>query len=216
MQCKVPKTNEDLKGASYYQWDAVAVNGRKLDVYSIIGFPHSIGGRMGVNELYCCPRGEKLSIDNIMCFSGESCNFDLSFESKNYHKSKWDEDRIEHIYKCTIFRNKNPFYTLSSHKLDYLMAKAHILLIEIGEHAVPFHFINYEKEIINRRIMWKNTPCIIIDYFINNNLIIVPDFNEISPEEFIKITKLDREYYDSNDYSFPEDLFAKSINWFRD
>lgn len=214
MNCKIPKTNKDLKAASFYNWDAV-VGSQELNVYCISGFPHSIGGRMGINELYCCPRGEKLTIDNIMCFSGNSCKWDVFFESRNYNKNKWDEERIEHNYRCIIYRNSKKFYTLCSYNLEYLMAKSQTLMMNIHEHAICFHMIDYEKEIINRKILWKQAPCIIISYNLNCNIMIVPDFEEISPEKFLDITKLDRDYYDNPDYSFAEDLFSNSISWFR-
>ena len=216
MNCKLPETNEDLKDAIHYNWDAIyGENNEPVNVICLAGFPHSIGGRFGINELYCYSRNKELNIDNIMLFSGDACLWDIEFKSSNYYKNKWNEERIEHTHLCKIYRNRKLFYALNSYDLDYLMARAKVLMTEIHEHSICFDMIDYEKEIIGRKILWKQTPCIIISYTINNNLIIVPDFEEISPESFLDITKFDREYYDSNDYSFPEDLFSKSIDWFR-
>lgn len=209
MDCKLPKNNKDLKDAISYKWDAINSNNEELSVYCINGFPHSIGGRLGINELYCCRRNEPLTIDNIMSFSGDSCKWDITLMSNNYYRNKWNEKSIEHNYVCSILRNNKKFYTMCSYNLDYLMAKANVLMHEIYEHPVNFHIIGYENEIIGRKIIWKQTPCTIEHYSMNNNLIIVPDSNNNFTDDFIKTNEFD------TDLSFPEDLFSSSISWFR-
>lgn len=209
IHCEIPKTNEDLKEKIAYNWDAMT-NSTLLDVYCIPGFYHSIGGRKGLNDLYCCNRGKELTIENIMPFSGEACKWDIEFISNNYYKNSYSSEGIEHNHRLNILRNNSPFYTLSSYSLDYLMAKAKLLMVEIEEHPISFQMKNYEKEIINRKILWKQCPSIIVQYSQSCNMVIIPDGTEEQNKTFHKYG-----HCGNGENYIVEDLFSNSIFWFR-
>lgn len=208
IQCKIPKTDDDLKNKINFRWDSI-VNDKKLDVYCLQGYYHTIGGRHGLNDLYCCNRGEKLTIKNIIAFNGESCKWDMNFISNNYNKNKYNDESIEHNYKLIILRNNKPFYTLCSYNMDYLLAKYKTIMIEIEEHPISFHLQDYQSEIVGRKILWKNIPCIIYSYGENYDLSIIPDGTEEEKKLFKKYA------HDFEDDYIVEDLFSPSINWFR-
>ena len=211
IDCKLPMSEDDLKDAISFDWDAMSGKDY-LDIYQLRGYYHSIGGKRGNNDLYCCPRNEKLSIENIKSFSGESCKWDINFSSNNYHRFKYDEHSIEHNYVLDIFRNNNIFYKLCSYNLSYLMAKSQVVLTQIEEHPIAFHFKNYPNQILGRKIYFKNCPARIESYSEGGNLIIYPDGTEQENELFRKYSFSIGEDYEG---WIAEDLLAESINWFR-
>jgi hypothetical protein len=195
-----------------YNWDAVCYkNTVFLDVYKIEGYYHCIGGKYGNNDLWCCPRNEKPTFDNLAEFNGNACNWDFEIKQENYTKSKWNETEVLCTNLVIIRRNGKRFYSFSCRDLEYGAHKAMVLITDIQEHPISFSHINYENEILNRKIYWKHMPSIIRSYSMDGNLGIVPDEDLITPEEFSKKVLGD---FDGN--MVMEDLFAPSIDWFRE
>lgn len=183
-----------------------------LDVYRIPGFVHSIGGGWGENNYWCCKRGVNPNHETLMEFNGAPCQWSYSLTENNYYKYKYDEKSIEKNYIIKILRNNDVFYSFSVNNMDFGINKVRLLLFEINEHPINFHFINYKDEIIGREIMWHKVPAVIKDYSsINGSLMIVPDLNFVTLEDFFKKTGCCNE--EENDFIM-EDLFAESITWF--
>lgn len=209
VSCKLITKDTNLSGIIKIGWDTY-LNNEPLEVYHVDGHYHSIGGKRGNNDYWCCPRGEKPTFNNLMEFSGEACNWDFEIVNKNYFKSKWGEDEIRCSNLVIIRRNGKRFYSFGVRDIEYGVAKATILLTDISEHPIAFHMQNYENEIINRKIYWNGLPAIIESYSMDGNLIIVPDLEKVDIDTFSE--KVLGEFHDEY---VAEDLFASSINWFR-
>ena len=148
-----------------------------------------------------------------MEFSGNVCNWGISIDESNYYKYKYDEKEILRSIKVKIMRNGKEFYSFVVNDFDYGLVKARKLLFEIQEHPISFSSINYENEIIGRKIYFDKMPCIIGSYTVGNDRVIIkPDLSCMKMEGWHK--NLDG--YFEGEESIPEDLFASSINWFRD
>lgn len=175
-----------------------------LDVYRIDGYIHSIGGRWGNNNYWCCLRGQKPAFDNLMEFSGHPCNWGINIIENNYHKYKWEQHEINRSIRVEIIRNSKVFYSFVVNDFDYGLSQSRILLFEVLEHPIQFNNVNFEKDIIGRKILWKQKPCIIKDYSMNNNLIICPD-------------KGYKKYFKNyEDETVVDCLFSPAISWFRE
>jgi hypothetical protein len=197
-------------------WDTYC-KGISYDVYSIEDFYHSIGGRWGENNYWACPHNEIPTYDNLVEFSGEPCCWGILLQSNNYLKTKYDTE-MRHNYRAIITRNDESFYTFGANNSDFALTKARQLLFTIQEHPIEFNQRYYEKDIINRKIYWREQPAIIKSYCIDGNLRIVPDgikvFKKCSYND--NVTE-DMDMYDDtdDDGGIAEDLFAPSIYWFR-
>lgn len=211
-EIKLIKKDTDLTKLIKLNWDSW-YNNQPLTVYKLEGFYHSIGGHWGNNDYYACNRNEKPTFDNLMSFCGEICQWGFSIKEKNSYKYKWEEKSIENNVRVEILRNNKLFYTFIVNNFDYGLAKARKLLFEIQEHVICFSEIDYQNQIIGRKIYFDKMPCMIDNYIVGNDRVIIkPDLNYMTMDEWHK--NLD-EYFEG-DEMIPEDLFASSINWFRD
>jgi len=202
----------EFKEIHLMDWDAYNKD-IALHVYRIPGYIHSIGGRWGNNNYWCCPRGEKPTYENLYEFSGNVCNWGIKINESNYHKFKWNEHEILDSIRVEIIRNNKKFYHFNVNNFDYGFAKARKLLFEIHEHPISFNEINYQNQIIGRKIYFDKMPCLIDSYTVGSDRIIVkPDLNVMSIKEWHK--NLD-EYFEG-DEMIGECLFSHSINWFRE
>lgn len=210
---KLVDEKTDLSRIVNIGWDAW-YGTQPLDVYRIPECCHSIGGRWGHNDYWCCHRGEIPSYENLMEFMGVPCQWSFSLTENNYYKYKWEEKMIERDYSIRILRNDKVFYTFKAFNMDWALSKVRMLLFEINEHSIPFHMIDFQKEIINRKILWRELPCIIKKYDMNQNLLIEPDLTNtnVTIEIFRRIAKISS---DDDDNFVMEDLFSHSIGWFR-
>jgi hypothetical protein len=211
---KVLKKDTDFSKIKMYKmnWDTLIYNDL-YDVYRVEGYIHSIGGRMGENDLWACKRGEIPTYQNMLQFSGEACCWGFSMSSRNYMKVKWGDTDVRHSYTFTITRNGVEFYTFGAHDIDFGISKVRQILFKISEHPIAFHMVDFEKEIIGRKIYWREQPAIIESYSVNGNLVIIPDGipNFRRPAHTDKID----EFMCEEDGTVVDDLFTDSIYWFR-
>lgn len=205
------KTFEKDVNMDELKWDAMCKD-MKLTVYKIHGYYHTIGGKYGNNDYWACKRGVVPSYETLVEFDGEACQWGFSVNENNYAKYKWNEHSVERNIITKIYRNGKVFYEFGSNNMDYSIAKVRKLLFEIHEHPICFSEIDYEKQIIGRKIIWNKVPCIIKSYSINHNLEIIPNLKKTTLEEFHKTLS----HYDDNENYIMEDLFAESIFWFED
>lgn len=84
--------------------------------------------------------------------------WDIEVRQRNHTKQKWGETQINSGVGVTIYCNQRPVYTFTVRDIEYALAKAQTLLIDLGEH--PFNFIFPEKE-IGRKVWYHNQPAII-------------------------------------------------------
>lgn len=213
------KPDTDLSKARNLNWD-VTINGKPYDVYRVDDCVHRIGGRHGNNCLWCCPAGEKLTYENAIEYDGESARYSITATPVNYIKTKWDETSMERSVHVIIMRNDEVFYTFGCRDMSYGLAKAQVLITQIEEHPINFNDRNYvERDIIGRKIWWRNQPAIIESWIEGQACIIVkPDFDDGATR--FKTPK----YFENEDGMFDEDeetvkldvLLDKEIWWFRD
>jgi hypothetical protein len=208
---KLINENTDLSKIVKLNWDAY-LKEIPLQVYRVEGYYHSIGGKWGNNDYWCCKRDENPTHKTLMEFAGNTCDWGISIEEVNYHKFKYNEHEILCTNKVKILRNSKEFYSFTVNGFDYGLSKARVLLTEIQEHPIQFGSIDYQNEIINRKIMFNNMPCIIESYTIGSDRVIIkPDLECMTMEEW----KNNLDEYFEGEESIPEDLFAGSIYWFR-
>jgi hypothetical protein len=191
-------------------WDTYC-NKKYYEVYLIEGFIHSIGGRWGTNKYWACPRNEKPCYNNLIEFSGEPCCWSFTIESTNSLKTKWDETEMRHHYGCTILRNDQIFYQFGAHDLDFGLSRIRQLLFIINEHPINFNEQNFEKQIIGRKIYWREQSSIIVRYSTEGTLTIVPEGQQF----FNSPCYQNPEDTTEKESTIVEDLFAPSIYWFR-
>lgn len=197
-------------------WDTYCY-GKYYDVYRIDGYNHSIGGKWGENCLWACPMDEKPSYDNLIQFSGEPCSWGINIKATSNIKTKWEDTEMRSTFICEIIRNDKVFYSFNANDMDYGLTKARQILFNLNEHPINFNGRNFEKELIGRKIYWREQPATIVSYSMNGNLIIKPATNN----PFKKCCYDDNVEEDMNidddefDGDIAEDLLAPSIYWFR-
>jgi len=174
---KIPSEPSHLEDVTKYGWDLVIGN-VDYDVYSISDYYHSIGGKMGLNSLYCCPSDQPLTIDNMTAFCGVGApRWQIRWKGINFHKNKWNEHSIEHNGTWQIYRNELLFFEGGARDMEYGLAKAQIELMWLLEGPIAFHFRNWRDEVNNRKIYYHNQPAIVTSIIESGQLcvIVAPD-----------------------------------------
>ena len=205
-------------------WD-LEIQGNPYDIYRISGYCHTIGGQYGNNDFWCCPIGEKPCYDNLIEFDGNAPTWGVEYKQSNHTKCKWNETSVRKSGSCTITRNGKPFHEFGARDMDYGLAKAQVMLVEIHEHIIPFHFRNWEKDIVGTKVYFREQPAI-IESLLNWGgdeicVMIVPDKEHI--DCFKKPSYLlneDNDGYDEYEHEYKDrvkdDIFSRSISWFRE
>lgn len=201
---KLVDENTDLSHIYPYNWDC-DIKGRKYFVCRIPGYFHCIGGRYGNNDLWAYPRNEKPSYENLIEFNAEPVRWGFIAKSNNYIKSKYDETEVHHTNSVTITRNDEPFYTIGCRDLFYGVAKAQVLIEEIQEHPLEFNCIDYDKNMIGRKIMYKDEPAIITDYCKGQCAIIIEPRDDADKSKF---------YYEGEYFVKGDALVGDGLWWF--
>lgn len=176
-EIKIPTKPEDLEDATKYGWDLV-INNEEYDVYNISDYYHSIGGKMGLNSLYCCPSKGPFNIETITAFCGMGApRWEVRWKGSNYYKTKWNETRIEHRGRWQIYRNEELFWEGGARDMEYGLAKAQVELIWLHEGPISFHMRNWRDDVINRKVYYHQQPGIITSIIMGGQLavMIAPD-----------------------------------------
>ncbi|MBN6186332.1 hypothetical protein JQN58_04945 [Aneurinibacillus sp. BA2021] len=197
---------------SPFPWDTV-VEEQPYDVYQIDGYVHSIGGGWGENCYWACPRGETPTHENLIQFAGHSVNWGIQLEQHNRIKCKWDEAEALESMRAVITRNGEKFYSVPGRTFDYCYTAAMQIIYRAQEHVIPFHFRDFEKDLIGRKIYYDRVPAIIKSYIKGQGCVM------IEPEEgytFPRPIYLDRGEEHEDSTSVKADMFADGyIWWFR-
>lgn len=154
-------------------WDVV-VHNTPYQIVRIVDRPHGEGGKYGINEYYAYPLNEEMSIENLAGFWGRPINWGISFEENNSSKTKWNHTSINSTGKCIITRNGEPFYHIPCRDMSYGLAKAQFLIVEFDEHPIGFIDRNWEKNLIGRKVWYKESPAI-VKRVNEGEVFIVPD-----------------------------------------
>ena len=132
MEFRSPKTNGDLKNLKVYNWDVTIGNDHKpMLVGRLDGFMHTRGGKWGDNCLYCWPREEKPTIDNITPYDGDGgASWGVEYRETQHYHNHMGDTYVETSCCTVITRNGKDFYTVRG-KLDYSMPKAISIMKEL-------------------------------------------------------------------------------------
>ena len=155
---RVPTTeNFDNLEMNKWGWD-FQVDGVEYDIYHIPGYPHSLD-----NNIYFCPKDDVPTATNLKPFDKEWEAVDWSYSIKEIKtwRYKWDEIRTSSGWLGYLYRNGKVFDTVRSDTANNVWNRLQVLLMEAKEHVVGFHFRNWKKEAIGRKVWYYDQPCII-------------------------------------------------------
>lgn len=163
---KLIDENADLSNIKPFDWD-VEINGVPHYVCRIEGYCHSLVFHNGVEsreELWCYPRHEKPSIDNLIEYRLDSpVAWGIHYDEIHHEYHKHDETEARTGARTIITRNEAPFYTVYG-MAHYSIPKAMYLISKINEHPLEFNSIDFDKKMIGRKIWFNGQPAIIKDY----------------------------------------------------
>lgn len=212
---------EDIKKLNKLDWN-VTITGEDgeqipMQVCSIPGCIHSKGGKYGINDLYVYKadiKKEDLKPTDLTPFNGEVC---WSYEV--YQKNYFRKDELSSGTFCKIYCAGEQVYefrcgwNLMPHMIMTTICKLKELSI-----ITPITHRNYEKDIIGRKIFFKDKPSIISRYIKKyGELIIIPDPDE-HVEDFGRCCWMESEdeYEDITEGGVKVDILSSDIYWFRD
>lgn len=189
-------------------WDIV-INGVPYYACFINDYVHSIGGGWGANNIWCYPRDEKPSFDNLIEYQGKSSvNWGIKYEPTLTLKTKWGETRAHTNNSVIVTRNGKDFYYCHS------IAKAQVILEEIDEHPLNLNEIDFDKKAIGRKIWWRSQPAVIRSFIWGSGTIAFEPEGEKDfeiPKEFGN-----EQFYYEGERTITTSIFDKHIWWFRD
>ena len=208
MELKINLITKDTDISSlemeHMNWDVV-IRDRPYYVVWIDGYCHSIYGRYGGGNCYWAyPRDESPSFENLIEFSNvDPVQWGISYNPKLYIHSKWDESEICQSKSVTITRNGQPFYIMMATGIAYGIDSARCIITTISEHPLNLNQIDYDINMVGRKVWWKDEPAI-IERFIGGGqaaVMLIPDGVPC---------------FKSGETDIKDDIFSKDINWFRD
>ena len=124
--------------------------------------------------------------------------------------------------RCNIFRNGQKFYEVGAREMEYGLAKARHLLMQLQEHPINFWSRKWKKELIDRKIWYHSDPAIIKSIIEDQGCIMVeadtkyiPMFRPAPWQVDADDTVNPLNFYDPGEDA-KLDYLDPNINWFRD
>jgi hypothetical protein len=211
-QIKLVDKNTDLSNIKPYDWDLV-IKDRPYYVCRLEGYIHRIGGHYNNNDLWCYPRDEQPTVDNLLEFDGTPVRWGFEVNDNNFTKFKWDEGEVLHNHSIVVTRNGKPFYSFGSSGVAYGTGKALEIVESISEHPLDFNMIDYDQKMIGRKVWWYNAPAKIARWVDGQACVILePD----GIDKFPIPACFANEDYEEEETDIKTDIFDKHIWWFRD
>lgn len=182
---KLVDKNTDLSHVKPLKWDVV-IKGRPYYVAHIPGYIHTLRGWGEPIDLWAWPRDEKPSYKNLIEYDLHNpVAWGIQYIEDRAIKGKWDETEVDASCKTIITRNEKPFYTVRGDK-SYSIPRALMLIEEIQWHPINFNEIDYQNQVIGRKIWYRSQPAIITHYCEGQCCVIAePDgkmFFDVPPE----------------------------------
>lgn len=211
-------TKEDLKKIDRYDWKVtIGEKHKPLQVCSIDGCIHTIGGKYGTNEYYAydynIPK-EEVTIDDLNEFNGEVC-WGYNVEQRNYYR----KGRIETGTFCTITCAGEQVYefrcdwNLMPHKIMMTIEALRELPV-----VTPITHRRFEEKLIGTKVYFKDKPGIITGYFKKSGEIMIKADKDA--KDFAKACWMNDEDYSEmviyEGYEVKVDILSKDIWWHRD
>ena len=188
-------------------WDTV-INEKPYFVVLIEGYIHTIGGKCGNNNLWAYPRNEKPSCENLIQFNGEPVCWGINYAPYNHARYRHGEFETRTIGNVFITRNGEKFCDVRGG-----IERAKCMINDFSEHPMNLNEIDFDKNVIGRKVWWRSEPAIVTSYISGQACVIlepdgIPQFT--TPAEF---ADEGREYYFDGDVK--ADILDKHIWWFR-
>lgn len=204
----------DLSNLKPYNWDLV-IKSRPYFVAKIEGYVHSIGGHWGINNLWCWPRNETPTYDNIMGFSGMPCRWGYRVENTHYIRTKHDVE-VYQKYEVIITRNDVDFFSFWCTDIGAASAKAITTICELSDHPAWLNEIDFDKKLIGRKVFYRESPAIIKSWVYGQACVILePDYNFIHYFPKPACYQEDDPWFTDEENTIKADILDKHIYWFR-
>lgn len=210
----------DLSGVKPFDWDLV-IGGKPYYVCRIDGYSHSYawnGGMETKQDLWCYPRNEKPSCDNLIEYSLKSpVAWGIEYREEPCIVSKYGETETRENRFTVITRNGEKFYTVGGGK-EYSIIKAMYLLHEIQDHPLEFDAIDYDLKAVGRRIWYRGQKAVITRFVHGQCCIMIAREDGLHfqcPEEYKNEPWIEASYRDEKELKI-DCLVAGHVNWFRD
>ena len=198
-----------------FNWDVV-MKGIPYYVARIPGYIHSFRGWGEPIDLWCWPRSEKPTYENLLEYDLSSpVAWGLEYKNGRHIRTKWGESEMCSSGCTTITRNGEDFYDVRG-GIGYSVPKAMALIHDIQDHPLEFNAIDYDKIMIGRKIWYRGQPAIITHYCKGQCCAIIePDGMERfkRPPEY-ENDDLFGDWYDEKGLKI-DCLSDGVINWFR-
>lgn len=163
IQIKLIEKDTVIPKIKPYDWDVVVGN-RPFYVARIPGYVHTIRGYGEGIDLWCWPRDEEPSYENLIEYELDSpVAWGLNYTESSHVKCKWGETMLRGGAGTTITRNGDKFYYVGGDK-GYSIHKAITLIARINEHPLEFNAIDFDKKMIGRKIWYRSQPGVIQRY----------------------------------------------------
>ncbi len=224
-------TEDEFKSQLYfYNWDLI-INQVEYDVYSMEKCHHRQGGS-GDNNLWCIKHDDQIKAENFHPYQGNI--FDSLWGIQIVCEPIFRKGTVKNSFTCYITRNGKPFYKIYGNTFSYLHNQALHIVHKLNDFHIPFHFRNWENEIINRKVWWcEKYPAIIVRYVPSRGcVVIIPDDKEMvknfdisQQKQFLKTEEIHfpASRWEKEDFEIDfleereimTDLFNSNIDWFR-
>jgi hypothetical protein len=174
----------------------IMIDDKPYPVYSIDGYEHPNGKWNGCPDTWWLDysehpiKGGITPESDLVPYVDKGVNricWEIRFKQSNYSKFKWDDWDIRSSGQCQIYANGKQVYSFGSRSVDYALAKAQYLMVNLMEH--PYNFLNPEEE-RGRKIWYYGLPATIEPGYTRGDISIVPDYSDIEQEEWWDLYKL--------------------------
>ena len=118
-------------------WD-LEIEKISYDIYKVNGYCHTLGGRYGNNDYYCCKRDEEPTVHNLIPFNGEAPVWSIEWFENNIVENKWGEVHVRNYGRYVIRRNCKIFYTHKNMNSYSGLANAQVALEKIKDNPISF------------------------------------------------------------------------------
>lgn len=214
-EIKLIDEQTDLSNVKPLDWDLV-IGHKPFYVARVRGYNHCIKGYGEPIDLWCWPRDEMPTCDNMAEYDLDCpVAWGIEYKEKRRFSVKWGECEVRNGAHTIITRNGEPFYTIGGGR-NYSVLKAMVLVGEIQQHPLDFNTIDFDKKMVGRKIWWHSQPGIITRYIKGQCCIMVePDGMEHfrKPAEY-EGDELFGDWYEERDVKL-DCLVDGNINWFR-
>ena len=168
----------------------IMIDDMPYPVYSIDGYEHPNGKWNGCPDTWWLDysdhpiKGEITPEKELVPYIDKGVNricWEVRFKQKNYSKFKWDDWDIRSSGQCQIYANGNQIYSFGSGSVEYALAKAQYLMVNLMEH--PYNFINPEEE-RGRKIWYYGLPATIEPGYDRGNIKVCPDYTQMDQDQW--------------------------------